>query len=260
MNSDTHFANLFPPNSKIVATIPVCGVIRLIFLLALFSGLTAPAQVPLPQEMLATTSRLFDNFEQHPTLHCSIVHFNPFLDFTFRYEAGFLISVRPEDFTPGGAFGAFLRVTPQGGKPEFYAEKFDVPPIPAMMAKQLSPKQLKKIALQTSAGFAIGDGRYSIDVLLMDRQNHACHTHWNLKTPKHNQPLTLPPNTVSAIAANPWDGKLQSNGIRLTVLLHVAPMNPFATKLHAWDRGFLLQLLACTAQAVALSIGSRDCF
>ena len=99
-----------------------------------------------------------------------------------------------------------------------------------------------------------------IDVLLMDRQNHPCHTHWNLKTPKHNQPLTLPPNTVSAIAANPWDGKLQSNGIRLTVLLHVAPMNPFATKLHAWDRGFLLQLLACTAQAVALSIGSRDCF
>jgi len=164
VNSDTHFANLFPPNSKIVATIPVCGVIRLIFLLALFSGLTAPAQVPLPQEMLATTSRLFDNFGQHPTLHCSIVHFNPFLDFTFRYEAGFLISVRPEDFTPGGGFGAFLRVTPQGGKPEFFAEKFDVPPIPAMMAKQLSPKQLKKIALQTSAGFAIGDGRYSIDV------------------------------------------------------------------------------------------------
>ena len=121
MNSDAHFANVFPLSSKILARIQICAVIRLIFLLALCSGLIADAQIPLPPEMLATTSRLFDNFEQHPTLHCSIVHFNPFLDFTFRYEAGFLISVRPEDFRPGAGFGAFLRVTPQGGKPEFFA-------------------------------------------------------------------------------------------------------------------------------------------
>src|SRR5258708_4319907 len=126
----------------------MCRVIRLIFVLTLLSGLMAHAQVPIPPEILPETSHLFDNFDQHPTLHCSIFHFNPFLDFTFRYEAGFLISVGPEEFARGGGFGTFLRITPEGGNPEYFGKKFDVPPIPAIMAKKLSPKQLKKIELQ----------------------------------------------------------------------------------------------------------------
>jgi hypothetical protein len=54
----------------------------------------------------------------------------------------------------------------------------------------------------------------------------------------------LQPNTVVPIESEYWDGKLDNNGVRLTVLLHVAPINPYASKLQAWDRGFLLQSLA----------------
>ena len=220
----------------------MCRVIRFIFFLALTS--TVVAQAPLPPELVAGANRLFEEYDKHPTLHCSVTRFNPFLDFTFRYEAGFLISVRPQEFTPGGRFGALLRATPEGGKPEFFGEEFDVPPIPAIMAKKLGPKQLKKIELGMSVGFAMGDGRYAIDLLLMDKENHSCHAHWNLKTPKHNVQLTVPANTVTAVEADTWDGKLHSDGVRLTVLLHVAPLNPYSIKLHAWDRGFLLQSLA----------------
>ena len=217
---------------------------RLILLFALIPGLMAHAQMPIAPEKLADASRLFESLDKHSTLHCFIDRFNPFLDFTFRYEAGFEVSVRPEEFTPGTKFGAFVRATPENGKPEFFGEQFDVPPIPAMMAKELTARQLKKIQLQMSVGFAMGDGHYAIDLLLADTKNRTCHAHWNLKTPKHNVPLALPPNTVTAIEADAWDGKLHSNGMRLTVLLHVAPMNPFSPKLQAWDRGFLLQSLA----------------
>lgn len=244
MDSDAHFSNAFSLSSRILSRILVRGVTRLILLFALIPGLMAHAQMPIVPEKLADVSQLFENLGKHSTLHCFIDRFDPFLDFTFRYEAGFEVSVRPEEFTPGAKFGAFLRATPENGKPEFFGEQFDVPAIPAMMAKKLTAPQLRKIQLQMSLGFAIGDGRYAIDLLLADTQNRTCHAHWNLKTPKHNSPLTLPPNTVSSIEADPWDGKRQSNGVRLTVLLHVAPMNPFAPKLRAWDRGFLLQSLA----------------
>jgi hypothetical protein len=49
---------------------------------------------------------------------------------------------------------------------------------------------------------------------------------------------------VTTIESEAWDGKLQNDGVRLTILLHVAPINPYSPKLHAWDRGFLLQSLA----------------
>jgi hypothetical protein len=171
-------------------------------------------------------------------------HFDPFLDFTFRYDAGFLINVHPEEFTSGTKFGAFLRITPEGGKPVFFSEGYEIPPIPAMMAKKLSARELKKIELQTSVGFAVRDGRYAVDLMLADTRERTCRAHWSLKTPKHNYPLSLPANTVTAIESDLWDGKLQSDGVRLTVLLHVAPMNPYSPKLRAWDRGFLLQSLA----------------
>src|SRR5689334_1709745 len=222
----------------------MCRVTRLIFFLLLTSAVSAYAQEPLAPELAPNANRLFEEYGKQSTLHCSINRFDPFLDFAFRYEAGFLAAVRPEEFKPGSRIGTLLRVTPQDGKPTFFGEEFEVPPIPAIMAKKLGPKELKKIELQTSVGFALGDGRYAIDLLLMDKQNHSCHSHWNLKTPKHNYPLTLPANTVTTIESEPWNGKLQSDGVRLTVLLHVAPMNPYSPKLRAWDRGFLLQSLA----------------
>ncbi|HEY6185330.1 MAG TPA: hypothetical protein VIW67_24035, partial [Terriglobales bacterium] len=219
-------------------------MIRFLLLLSLVTGVVAHAQMPIPPERLAAVSQLFEKLDKPSTLHCSVEHFDPFLDFTFRYDAGLLVSVRPEEFTPGAKFGAFLRITPQNGKPAYFGEQFDVPPIPAIMAKKLSAGQLKKIQLQMSVGFAIGDGHYAVDLLLADSQDRTCHAHWNLKTPKHNYPLTLAPNTVTTIEADAWDGKLQKDGVRLTVLLHVAPLNPYSPKLHAWDRGFLLQSLA----------------
>src|ERR1051325_641888 len=221
----------------------VYGVTRLLLLLALTSSLIAYAQMPIAPEKVADASRLFEENSGKQTLHCSVEHFNPFLDFTFRYEAGLLVSVRPETFTPGSPFGVLLRVTPQDGMPSFFMEQFNVPPIPAIMAKKLSARELKKLQLQMSVGFAVGDGRYAVDILLMDTKDRTCHAHWNLKTPKHDHPLALPPNKVTTIVADAWDGKLQNNGVRLTVLLHTAPMNPYSPRLRAWDRGFLLQSL-----------------
>jgi len=222
----------------------MCRMIRFILFLALTSATVAHAQAPLPPELVANANRLFDEYGKHSDLHCSITRFDPFLDFTFRYEAGFLISVKPAEFAPGGRFGALLRATPEGGKTEIFGEEFEIPPIPAVMAKQLGPKELGKIELQMSLGFALGDGHYAIDLLLMDKENHSCHAHWNLKTAKHSVPLTIPANTVRAVDADAWDGKLHSDGVRLTVLLHIAPLNPYSSRLRAWDRGFLLQSLA----------------
>jgi hypothetical protein len=58
-------------------------------------------------------------------------------------------------------------------------------------------------------------------------------------------PLAIRPNTVLPSIFVPWNGKStgEKSGLRLTVLLHAAPMNQHSAKLYAWDRLFLLEAL-----------------
>lgn len=213
-------------------------LIRVALAVLLTSTLTWAEDLP------ANIDELFDSPHAN-TLHCSVEHFDPFLDFTFRYDAGFLVSIPIQQLAPPETLTMYLRATSTGHKPKIFTDKLYVPTIPAEAVKQLGPKGLKNIEARLSAGFAMGDGHYSVDLLLSDEQEHSCQKHWNLKTPHHAQsvPLALRPNTVAAIDADAWDGILNSQGVRLTVLLHVASTNPYASKLYTWDRSLLLQSL-----------------
>jgi hypothetical protein len=108
---------------------------------------------------------------------------------------------------------------------------------------------LKRIDLELSIGFALGQGRYSVDAVIFDKRGRSCRHHWALaihQPARAGPPLTLPPNTAAPLDSRVWDGKLaaKGQGIRLTVLLDAAPMNPRMSKLRVWDRAFLLQSLA----------------
>jgi len=219
---------------------------RLTFLLVIASTLLAHAQLPISAEDLPQIAPLFDTQGSKNTLHCSVIHLGPMLDFTLRHEVGILANLTAEEATPGNRLVLFLRVTPLDGQARFFGENFDVPPIPPEALRSAGAKHLDRIQFQMSAGFAIGEGRYAIDLLMKDREQHACRKHWTVKTPRHSKLASpsLPPNTVAPMDPEHWDGRLYQDGVRLTVFLHVAPINPDASKLHAWDNSFLLQSLA----------------
>jgi hypothetical protein len=56
--------------------------------------------------------------------------------------------------------------------------------------------------------------------------------------------MALSPGSVAPLAPDSWDGKLDANGVRLSVLLDAAPIHQYAAQLYAWDRSLLLQALA----------------
>ncbi len=221
---------------------------RLASLLCVVLASMAAAQVPQTPEVPPSVSALFDAPTQD-SLHCSFGRADTFLDFAFRYNAGYWVLTPLAQFTPGESVASYVRVTPQGGQPLMMRDSFEIASVPPEVVRHLGPKELKKLDLELSIGFALGEGRYSIDAVVVDRRGRSCRHHWTF-TMHHparaGPPLTLPPNTAAPLDSQVWDGKLaaKGEGLRLTVLLDAAPMNRRMSKLYAWDRAFLLQSLA----------------
>ncbi len=240
------------PGVEFRKEIKMCVFIRLALLVCLAASVVARAQTPLPPEDISRISRFFDA-PKSKSLSCSIIRQHQYLDFAFRYDTGFLVTLHPRDFSPNSHLTTYLRVTPTTGSPVFLQRIFNIPPIPPEMLKGLTPQILRKMDLELSGGFAAGEGRYKVEVMLLDEHEHTCREHWNLQIPRlkqHSIPTALEPNTVVPLETNSWDGKLDANGIRLTVLLHAAPIDSESAKLYALDREFLLQSLSSLLKQV----------
>lgn len=219
---------------------------KLTFLLGLSLSVPANAQVALGPEEIPIVNQIIDSRVQQKTLKCDVRPSNPFLDFNFRYETGLIVSANLSQFTPREGLIAYLRVTPEGSAPILLRETVEIPTIQPDSATRFDAKNLKKTELEISSAFAIGPGRYAVELLLLAGQR-SCYRRWNVHTGRYSNevvPLALNPHTVTPLAAESWDGKLDAKGVRLTLLLDAAPMNPFDARLFARDRSMLLQTLA----------------
>jgi hypothetical protein len=213
------------------------------------AGLALPsrAQVAVTPTEISTVNQIIDSKAKQSTLKCDLVPRNPFLDFTFRFQTGFLLSSNLGQFTPGEQPVTYLRVIPQGASPVLMRSIMDLPAVPRDMARTMDSRSLRKLRITTSGAFNVGEGRYAVELVLVNQQGQSCYKHWSVQTGKNTHvavPLALDPRSVEPLAHDIWDGKLDPNGVRLSVLLDAAPMNALSPKLHAWDRALLLQTLS----------------
>lgn len=229
------------------------AVVRLsVLLLWLGFAVSAPAQLALGPEGLATANRFF---RQTPTgsLRCEVYKREPFMDFMFRYTAGYWVDCRFDQLEPDHDLVELVRVTPQGVAPTILGEKLHVDPLPPGVLEKRHGK-LKDIRYRMSGAIALGEGRYTVELLVAERRGRQFRKRWTITVqPKSKEKMlahTLAPNTVAPLLSEPWDGKLAKDGLRVTVLLHAASMNPRASKLYAWDRAFLLQSLTSLLKQV----------
>lgn len=229
----------------------------------------AAAQVPPAAENFAAINTLLDA-RTGDSLRCSYYHEKPFFDFVFRYTAGFKVSTQLARFKPGETLFLYARVKPQKGQPLFVRDAFEVPDYRAQIGDRLSEKDINRIDVELSDAFALGEGRYAVDAVLLSSQGRGCRHQWVLKAgnpAKPDKSVALPPDTAAPLDAAAWDGKLATagHGLRLTVLLDANSLNPGASKLFVWDRAFLLQSLASllrqlpveSVQLVAFNLDQR---
>ncbi len=223
------------------------SIARLILLSSLVASV-AGAQELVRGEDLPLAIWVLDKAPSKGLLPCSIQFpsNHPQLDLLFRFTVEFAIDCRlGEKLPPGTRLVALVRVTPELGKPTILLEYFDVPQV-----RQHSPSgfdsSLSQLEVWMSGGFAMGSGRYSVEVVLVGDQGHTCRKQEKLKTAEvrgaRNVPVVLQPGAVAPLVDARWNGSLATKGLRLTVLLNVHGRFGVA-QLHAWDRAIILQSL-----------------
>jgi hypothetical protein len=219
---------------------------RIAILLFAVAASLANGQRLVLKEDAAKVSAAIDGALEGAKLDCQIEHVRPFLDFAFRFEAGFVVRCPVRIFDGKKVhLVAYARVTPTTGEPVILGEEYTTTEMPADMLARTNIRKLDN-AFELSGGFALGEGDYTVDVLVASSTERFLQGRWKVKTARvHGEeqvPLTMQPNTAGQLSSNPWNGKLveKGQGVRVTVLLDAAPRDPKSARLRVWDRTFLL--------------------
>lgn len=222
--------------------------------LALFSmaigcltALPAVAQQPLSAADSERIAQVFDHGGPIDPLHCVIQRRSPIFDFAYRFELAYWVTCSLTRF--GGRTTdvlIFARVTPEGGTPQFLGQAFHLPEIP--------PDKLKQNIVMTG-GIAVGEGNYRVELLVGDRTSgrisrRSWDEHVKRSGSQEAAQVAVPPHSILPLAVRPWPIRMEAKGLRVTVLLDAAPLNPRTPSLRAWDRAFLLQSLSSLLRQV----------
>jgi hypothetical protein len=228
----------------------------LIVALGVALAVSANAQVPLSPAETANVNRVLDHEPTGERLRCNIERKDPSLDFEFRFTAGYTVACPLKVFEGRKSFvNTFVRVTPEGGAPVVLGGATNLPAVPDEMAARTNPRKLNT-NLELSGAFTLGEGRYRVEVLVVDDRERSCRKQWEISVVRKHavaaSAAILKAGTVAPAALVPWDGRLQTapENVRLTVLLDVAPVNPRVPTLRAWDRLLLLDSLSSLLREV----------
>jgi hypothetical protein len=188
----------------------------------------AQAQVPLdPEQFPDIVARLDSNHAAEPTVPCVARPLRPRLSFDFRFQAGYFLYVPLKQFRgQGNAFSVITRLTPQqpSSKPVYLTQTVDLPDIPRKTRSEV----------QLAGGYFLGEGKYNVDLMLLDRSGRVCRKHWPVEVKRSGSDrevkVSVAPGSVAPFTFESWKSMLEerrvnaSRPLRLTVLLHTAPI------------------------------------
>jgi hypothetical protein len=183
-------------------------------------------------------------------LRCEVTPIKPALNFSFRFQAGYVVRVPMNQYSGAGHGWVILtRITPEGGgrQPVYLAGSVKLPSIPKT-----------KIEFEVGGGYLLGEGRYDVKWVMFDDADRVCRGSWrvNARLDRHERQmkLAMPRDTVADFTLRDRSDKKRGADdaapIRLTVLLDAAPLDPFRIRLRASDRVILLGLLSSLLERV----------
>lgn len=223
----------------------------LVSALVLAVPLAIRAQSPLSPD----TARIVDaamggQMNSSGDIDCKTQTFPAFLDFALRFEAGFVTACDLNQFSgKPAALALYIRVVSADGKHHVFGDRMNLPAISDARKAKLNWRKFHQ-DVEFSGAVALGEGRYKLDILLVDDQNRSHRKSWSLNVSARGKEKQVQPaiaaNSVSAISTPPWQGARRpvDDERQLTVLLDAAPLIHSSLKLRAWDRAFLLGSLS----------------
>lgn len=222
--------------------------IALCLLLAGLAAHSAYSQQFVGELDRAEAAQILDRAPAKSHVPCYIeMPFKPSLDFLFRYAAVFYLQCRLGIVVyPGTTWYAVIRITNQLGQSRLMLEEFDIPKI-APNRQTLLDGPIADLQASMSGGFALGPGRYQVEIVLTDEHGNTMRKQWKLKLNEYKQeeriPTALPAGAIAPLIDARWDGALTANGLRVTVLLHAYSPSLHA-RIDAGARAYVLESLA----------------
>ena len=189
----------------------------------------------------------FEKRSDKATIACDVNQLKPELNFSFRYQAGYVVSWSLKNYEgQGNRFAVITRVTPLNPErpPVYFTQGLAFRTLPARF----------KDRIRVDGAYFFGEGEYNIELVLADKQDRTCRKQWQIKVrpPGARQIKAVQePGSVERALLAPWDGHLaaaEGPPRRLTILLHVAPLYYWTNKLHAYDQAMLLSSLLALLQ------------
>jgi hypothetical protein len=156
-------------------------------------------------------------------LRCKIKPIAPRLNFSLRFQAGYVVRVPLVQFRGSGhSYQMTLRVEPQGGGPPVFLQGyFDLPEVPKT-----------DMQAQSAGSFLLGEGKYEAALVVRDDLDRGCRRQWTIEAKLRVRELAakvpIPRGRVAelseaGLSQTESDG---GGGPRITVFLHAAPVRP----------------------------------
>ena len=216
--------------------------------LALLCAGTAWAQAIVDPARIPDDLKRFAVPADARPLRCDASSLRPVLNFSFRFQAGYLVRVPMDQYRgPGHTWFIWERITPEGDptRAVYLGDRFTLPDVPKT-----------NIDLPVVGGYLLGEGRYTVEWMMWDDQGRVALRHWTLEAQRtyanRNVKIAMPPGTIAEFslrggAARPSD---DAGAIRLTVLMDAAPMSYRRVRFRASDRIMLLGGLSALLERV----------
>jgi hypothetical protein len=218
--------------------------------IALLLASACAAQVIMDPARVKSIVKALEPQAGEKLLRCEVTPIKPSLNFGFRFQAGYVVRVPMNQYSGAGHGWAMVtKITPEGGgqQPVYLASRVRLPPVPKT-----------KLEVEVGGGYLLGEGRYDVNWTLLDDTGRICRGAWRVDAKlgrrERQVNLAMPRDTVAdfTLRGRP-EGKRGADDaapIRLTVLLHAAPLVPLRTRLRASDRVILLGLLSSLLERV----------
>lgn len=167
-------------------------------------------------QTVSDSARLPEAGVEYGSLPCAVEPVKPALNFSFRFQAGYVFRV-PFNLYQGGGhhWQVGFEVTPDSGnrRPVYFTDWMNLP--------AARPEAIGEVR----SAFLLGEGRYHVKWSLLDDLGRVCRKEWDVEARAgRNERVTMPPDTAGDLAWRPAAESEKAGGYprRLTVLLNAA--------------------------------------
>ena len=208
-----------------------------------------PAQTILSggmSRLFTADAAILESGEARKDLPCSVTSVKPALGFDLKFHSGYEVTIPLKELAgEGNQLTMVFRVIPEtrSADPAYLSQRVSVPQI----------EDDSKGDAYLRGSFDVGEGKYHVDWLMRDRNDHFCSSSWEIEaalpTKDKEMALDLGPNQVEPVETEPFKEEppvtrdQRETPLNVKVMVNFAPQNALSATLQPLDTNALVSIL-----------------